>query len=188
MEIVIIRHGKSIVDTSGWVNALEFGECVKEYDNLGIDEEHLPSEEAIKKAESCNFTVCSTLARSLHSAKLLNIESPDLIGSLYRECELPYTNWKRIKLSKTTWPIVYRILQILGYSPNAESYKEAKIRSEEVAIELEKLAMNHGSVLFVGHGALSWLLHGHLLSMGWSGPNKSVRDHWDFRVYRYKET
>jgi hypothetical protein len=125
LEIVVLRHGKSVVDTSGKVNARDFGMCAKEYDLKGVCEKHLPPEDVINRAAKSNFTVCSNVARSIHSAKLLGIDQPDLISPLYKECEIPYTNWSFPKLSKSAWPVIFRVLQILGYSPNAESYKQA---------------------------------------------------------------
>jgi len=132
VEIVIIRHGKSILNTSGKVSVAEFGACAKEYDALGVDESSPPSKEVIEKVRSCNFIVCSDLERSLHSARLLEIENADLISPLYRECEIPYTNWNFPKISKTVWPIIFRLFQITGYSPNAESFKDIKKRAKNV--------------------------------------------------------
>ena len=188
MEIVIIRHGKSLSNTLGKVSASEFGTCAKEYDVMGVDENYPPSTEAIEKARSCKFTVCSDLERSLHSARLLEIEKPDLISPLYRECEIPYTNWDFPKMPKTVWPIIFRLLQIIGHSPNAESYKEIKKRAKVCADQLVELAHRHGSVVYVGHGALSWVLHKNLHNMGWVGPKKSVRDHWGYGIYKRIET
>jgi broad specificity phosphatase PhoE len=187
LDIVVIRHGKSVVDTAGKVNARDFGLCYKEYDEKGVCEAHLPPEEVIDCVAKSNFRVCSNLARSLQSAKLLGIEQPDLVSPLYRECELPYTNWSFPRLSKTTWPVIFRILQLLGYSPNAESYKQVVIRSKACAAQLHELSSEHGSVLYVGHGALIWFLHRHLTRQGWLGPRKSVREHWEYGVYRYRE-
>jgi len=186
VEIVVIRHGKSILETTGKVSASEFGECAKEYDRCGVCEEHLPSSEAISRVSECAFTVCSDLERSLHSARLLGIDTPNLISPAFRECEMPYTNWQFPKLSKTAWPLVFRIFQMAGYSPNAESYKEAMKRSKACVSELKNLASEHGSVLYVGHGALSWLMHKHLINSGWEGPKKSVRENWEYGIYRYK--
>ena len=184
MEIVVIRHGKSIVDTLGKVNAREFGACAQEYDEKGVCENHLPSQETINRIAECNFTVCSDLPRSTHSAKLLGIEKPNLISPIFRECEMPYTKWEFPKLGKSKWPVIFRVFQLLGYSPNAESYKQALNRSKTCATQLQKLANEHGSVLYVGHGALIWLLHKQLVSMGWQGPNKSVREYWEYGIYR----
>jgi broad specificity phosphatase PhoE len=188
MEIVIIRHGRSILNTSGKVSASEFGNCVREYDIAGIDESYPPSMEVIEKASSCKFVVCSDLERSLHSARLLQIEKPDLISALYRECEIPYANWDFPRIAKTVWPVVFRTLQILGYSSNAESYKEIKQRARECADQLVELAQLHGSVLYIGHGALNWVLHKSLHGLGWSGPEKSVREHWAYGVYKNIDT
>ena len=188
MEIVVIRHGKSTVDTAGWVNASEFGECVKEYDKCGVSEEHLPTSEVISRVSECAFTVCSDLERSLHSSRLLGISKPNLVCPTFRECQMPYTNWRFPKMSKSVWPLIFRISQMAGYSPNAESYKEALKRSKECVSELKRLASEHGSVLYVGHGALSWLMHKHLLGGGWVGSKKSVRKNWEYGVYRYNET
>lgn len=188
MEIIVIRHGKSIVDTTGKVSAHEFGGCVKEYDRQGVCEDHLPPKEVIDRVSECAFTVCSDLKRSIHSAKLLGIDRPNLISPAFRECEMPYTNWQFPKMSKTIWPLVFRIFQMVGYSPNAESYKEASKRSKKCASELKSLASEHGSVLYVGHGALCWLMHKHLIDSGWQGPKKSVRENWEYGVYSLNET
>ena len=188
MEIVVIRHGKSTVGTDGWVNASQFGECVKDYDRCGVDEKYLPSNEAISRVSKCAFTVCSDLERSLHSARLLGIVKPHLACPTFRECEMPYANWRFPKMPKSAWPLVFRICQIVGYSPNAESYKEALERSKKCVSLLKSLSREHGSVLYIGHGALSWLMHKQIIGNGWVGPKKSVRKNWEYTVYKYNET
>ena len=187
MEIVLVRHGKPKAEISGRVSAAAFGAWVSEYDKAGIDERYQPTRSAIERASSCVFTVCSNLPRSIESATLLNIEKPELVSSEFRECEMPFSNWKSPKLSKSAWALLFRLLQLAGYSSNAESYKDIKERSKKCAAQLANLAENHGSVLFVGHGALNWFLHRHLLKMGWSGPKKSAKNHWGFGEYRYNE-
>ena len=188
MEIVLIRHGKPLIDTSGNVSPSEFGKWVSHYDMAGIDKNHKPTESAIEKASACSFTVCSHLPRSIESAILLNNEKPELVSPLFRECEMPYSNWQYPKLPKTVWPLLFRLLQISGYSANAESYKEMKKRSNDCAIQLTDFAKDYGGVIFVGHGVLIWLIHKHLVNMGWLGPKKSPKNHWEFAEYIYNET
>jgi len=101
---------------------------------------------------------------------------------------MPHGKWTYPKLSISSWSLIFRLFQIAGHSFNSESYKEAKERSIVCANQLADLARNHGSVLFVGHGALNWLLHKQLLRMGWSGSQKSAKDHWAFTDYAYNET
>ncbi len=183
MEIVLIRHGKPKVDLSGKMSAAGFGKRVASYDQSGIDAEHQPTAEAYERAKQCEFIVCSTLPRSIESAWALNIETPDIISSLFRECEMPYAHWKYPKLTGNSWSVLFRILQLAGYTSNAESYKDIKCRTRECTDQLVKLSKEHESVLFVGHGAIIWFIHKQLLRLGWSGPQKSVRKYWDFGVY-----
>jgi broad specificity phosphatase PhoE len=187
LEIVLIRHGKPQIDTTGIVSPAEFGRWVAEYDMAGIDKNHIPTERAIQKAADCTFIVCSHLPRSIESAEFLNIPEPGLISPLFRECEMPYSNWQYPKLPKIVWPVLFRLFQMTAYSANSGSYKEMRKRSHDCAIQLTAFARNHGSVLFVGHGVLIWLIHQHLLEMGWSGPKKSPKSHWEFGEYTYNE-
>ena len=183
MKIVLIRHGKPAIDTTMKVGASDFGKWVKKYDQAGIDTKHKPTAEAFNAAAQCTFIVCSPLTRSIESATALNIQTPDMISDTFRECEMPYTNWTYPKLSVISWSILFRLLQALGFSPNAESYKAIKKRAQECAKQLVTLSQEHDSVLFVGHGTLLWLVHKQLLRMGWSGPQKSAKKHWEFAVY-----
>jgi broad specificity phosphatase PhoE len=188
LEIILIRHGKPRIDTSGSVSPAEFGKWVSDYDKAGIDKGHKPAASTIQKVSACSFTVCSNLPRSTESAELLNIAKPGLVSPLFRECEMPYSNWQYPKLPKTAWPLLFRLLQITGYSANAESYREMKKRSNDCAMQLADFARDHDSVLFVGHGVLLWFIHRHLLNMGWFGPKKSPKKHWEFGEYIYNDT
>ncbi len=183
MEIVLIRHGKPKIDFSGKMSASGFGRRVASYDQSGINAEHQPTVEAYERVEKCEFIVCSILPRSIESARALNIENPDIISPLFRECEMPYANWKYPELTGASWSILFRILQLAGYTSNTESYKDIKYRTRKCTDQLVKLSQEHRSVLFVGHGAIIWLIHKQLLRQGWSGPQKPVRKYWDFGVY-----
>jgi len=183
VEITLIRHGKPKIDVSGKMSASDFGKRVADYDRAGIDTGHKPAKAVCEKARKCRFIVCSTLPRSIESAQALNIDTPDMTSHLFRECEMPYANWKHPKLSGTSWSILFRIFQLMGYSSNTESCKAIKARAEKCADQLAKLSKKHESVLFVGHGAIIWLIHRQLLRTGWSGPQKSARKYWEFGIY-----
>jgi len=183
-KVVLIRHGKPEIDASEKLSAADFGRWVEKYDQVGINAEYKPTTEAFEIAQKCSFIVCSSLPRSIESANTLHINTPDLISDAFRECEMPYANWKYPTLSVTSWAVLFRILQFMGYSSNAESYKAIKKRSQECAHQLERRSQEHGSVLFVGHGALIWFLHKQLLRMGWTGPPKSAKQYWEFGIYQ----
>ena len=188
MEIVILRHGKPKIETSGSVSASGFGLWVDAYNKTGIDNTHAPPPNAIAQAKACSVVVCSSLPRSIESANAIGAKNIDVHDSMFRECEMPYVDWSYPKLSVLGWSFVFRILQILGYSPNAESFKEARERACLCALRLSELAKKYESVLFVGHGSLNWLISKKLLRMGWVGPKNAGRGYWDYGVYRYNAT
>ena len=186
MEIVILRHGKPKIGTGGRLSASAFGQWIAAYNKAGIDSTHAPSPIVIAQARTCSVAVCSSLPRSIESATLLGVNNIEVQDSLFRECDMPYADWDHPKLTVSGWSLVFRILQVLGYSSNAESFTEARHRAHRCALRLSELAQRHESVLFVGHGSLNWLISRRLLQMGWSGPGNSGRRYWEFGVYRYK--
>lgn len=185
MEIVILRHGKSQIEARSRVTAMGFGRWVEAYNRTGIDKTLAPSPSAIAKAKVCSVVVCSNFPRSIESAKALGVNNIEVQDSLFRECEMPYANWSSPELSVLTWSFVFRIMQVLGYSSNAESFKEARERAQLYALRLSELAKKHESVLFVGHGSLNWLISNKLLRMGWVGPKHAGRGYWEYGVYHY---
>ena len=184
VKIVLIRHGKPAIKRLQRQSASEFGAWLLEYDLAELDVSLSPSIEAIKCVSEYDFVVCSDLIRSLESAKLLN-QTPDKVCATFREFKTPYASWKGLKLSTTTWIWLFRGLQLLGYSKYAESYADAKKRSEACAVQLMKLAETHDGVVFVGHGLLNWFIHKKLLKMGWLGPKKSSKKYWGFTEYSF---
>jgi len=188
MEIVILRHGKPNIEARGAVTPADFGAWVDAYNKAGIDKTHAPAPSAIAQAKLCSVVVCSNLPRSIESVKALGIGSIQVQDHLFRECEMPYAIWRYPKLSVRGWSVVFRMLQVLGYSSNAESFRDAKRRASLCALRLSELATVHGSVLFVGHGSLNWLISTTLLRMGWVGPKNAGRRYWEYGVYRYNAT
>jgi len=183
MKIVLIRHGKPAINSSVRVSAAGFGEWISTYDLAGIDVAHRPSIEALAVAKTTAFTVCSHLPRSVESAYALKIETPDVICNTFRECEMPYQRWSYPKLPMMAWATIFRLSQLVGCSSNAESLREIKARSQACAAQLVAYAEEHGSVMFVGHGALNWFIHQQLKQMGWGGPRKAARNYWGFGLY-----
>ncbi len=186
MEIALLRHGKPECSISGKLNAADFGRWITEYNESGISVESNPAAETIEKIKKYSFIVCSHLPRSIESAKVLDISTINTVSPLFRECEMPYADWQYPKLSIKQWAIIFRIFQFAGYSPNAESYIEIKSRLKECVDYLVQKSKEHGSVLFIGHGALIWLIHKHLVRNGWPGPPKSARQHWELGLYTQK--
>ena len=188
MKIVILRHGKPKIENSSLLSALDFGYWVSSYDNAPIDEGHLPPQKIVDLAASCSFVVCSSLQRSAESASLLGVSDVALYDPMFKECEMPHAHWRWPKLPLGVWSLSFRLFQFFGYSPNAETFKQAKRRASVCAQQLQDWATKHESVLFVGHGFLNRLVARELRQLGWVGPASPGSDYWQHGTYRRAQT
>ena len=183
MKIVILRHGKPVTPSLRKLSASAFSEWVHEYNAAGLCPTSQPTDQAIKHADECNAVVCSALPRSVESAKAFNNKGFFLSDPIFNEAGLPVANWQAMKLSPKIWAVVFRVLWLLGYSRNSESFKEAKSRASEAVERLSEIARKYESVLFVGHGVYNRILANELRRHGWLGPKNPGSNHWAFGVY-----
>lgn len=183
MKIVILRHGKPVIPSLSKLSASAFSEWVHEYNAAGLCPTSQPTDDAIKCADECNTVVCSALPRSIESAKAFKNKSIVLSDPIFNEADLPVANWQAMKLSPKIWAIVFRILWLLGYSRNSESFTEAKSRATEAVERLSEIACKYESVLFVGHGVYNRILANELRRHGWLGPKNPGSNYWSFGIY-----
>ncbi len=188
MEITLLRHGKPNTPALNKLSASAFCDWVLEYNASGLCPSSNPTTIAFSHAHACNAIVCSDLPRSIESAKALNARKIVLSSSIFNEAGLPIANWGKLKFSPKTWAIIFRVLWLLGYSRNSESFKEAKIRATEAVKKLTELAQEYGNILFVGHGVYNRIIANELRRSGWDGPKNPGSKHWDFVVYKCKKT
>ncbi|MEE9492610.1 MAG: phosphoglycerate mutase family protein [Gammaproteobacteria bacterium] len=183
MKITLLRHGKPVIPSLNKLCAAAFYEWVQEYNTSGLCSSSKPTTQAFSCAKECNAIVCSNLPRSIESAKALNAGNIVLSNAIFNEAGLPIANWHTLKLSPKIWAVTFRMLWLLGYSRNSESFKETKTRAIEAVKILTELAHEYGSVLFVGHGVYNRILANELRRSGWSGPKNPGSKHWSMGVY-----
>lgn len=183
MTLILIRHGRPDIRTDQCLTASGWADWVEHYDRAGLDPALPPPAETLAVIRDCRYFVCSSLPRSQESATALGV-TPDLCDATFRELEMPRPGWRTPKLPLTVWLFLFRLLWLLGYSARCESVSDGKARAQTCADQLAALAATHGTVAFVGHGALIWLIARHLKAAGWTGPRKAPRQHWGFGVYR----
>lgn len=186
MKIVILRHGKPDLPVIDKLKACELHKWIESYNSAGINQNQIPPATAIEIAASCNAVVCSDLPRSIQSAGALNIKHIHFSESVFREIGLPYASRNSPRLSPILWVALFRSLWFLGYSSNGESFRSSKLRARAGTEMLKKVALEYGSVLFVGHGLINHFIAKELLSHGWQGPKSPGKRHWEFGVYQYK--
>jgi broad specificity phosphatase PhoE len=187
MQIIIVRHGKPLLQSQTSISSIDFEYWIKNYNQAELCRDAAPQSEIINLAKDCGVVICSNLSRSLDSAKLLGINN--IFRSEYnlREMEMPCGKLFGISLKPKYWAIIFRVLWFCGYSKKSESFKDAKLRAEQAALMLESIAKEKQSVLFVGHGLLNRFIAKNLVSRGWKAEKKMGSNYWDFGVFELVE-
>ncbi len=187
MEIVLLRHGEPRIDKRRRLSAAGFGRWIDDYSAASIESASRPPVDAVARAQRCAFVVCSDLPRSYESALALGVPAIGMRNPLFRELDTPHANWHFPRLRPETWAVFFRLMWMAGHAAGVESVGEARARARRCAERLATLASEHGSVLFVGHGALIWLIDRQLRRLGWQGPTRAPRGYWEYGVYRWRE-
>ena len=185
MKITLLRHGKPDFEWGRSLKGSDFRKIVREYDSSGIV--GTPPKNTLDLIKKHECIVCSDFPRSIQSAKALGANSIYLSSPIFREMNPPYFDNLPLKMPLKYWVVVLRILWFLGFSKNAESISDAKKRAKRASEELIKLANQHDSVLFVGHGFLNHYIAKELLKSNWRGSKNSGKKYWEFGAYNYEE-
>ncbi len=184
MEIVLIRHGKPKIKLSGWLTADGFSQFIAQYNEVALDQTNPPPENVRALAKNCISTQCSQLRRSIESAEKLDKLTFIEYSSEFNEFEMPHTQGHLIRLPISFWVIYFRIGQLLGYSPNAESWTDIKARTLRCTDELIKQSKQYGSIVYIGHGLMNRGISNQLLKQGWNQEIKLNSGYWSTSVFK----
>jgi broad specificity phosphatase PhoE len=146
-----------------------FATWVRDYDAASIDAAVPPPATLSARAEAMACIVTSNLKRARESARLVAPNRPILSDALFAEAEIPAAIPLRLALAPRYWSVFARVLWFCGWSRGVESLREARVRAQRAAERLAALAVEHGSVMLVGHGMMNWLIARALRRGGWSG-------------------
>jgi broad specificity phosphatase PhoE len=181
MEIVLARHGKPNLQYWTWITPYQMKEWIHRYNQADVLIDKI-SPDTLKKADQ-SVVVSSTLLRGVQSAQALSQTKPILTEEVFCEADLPYGHWTMPKLPFSIWVTLFRIAWLCGYSSNAESLSQTKVRARCAAERLVELAQENGSVFFVGHGIINRLIAKELLALGWSGTQQPANKYGQFSIY-----
>lgn len=181
--ITLIRHGRPLTDRPEWVAGRDLARWWKTYDDAPIDPKSQPPVEVAELARSADTVTSSPLRRAFTSARLLDpsrepVILPDAaeVGSALPGC--------RLALPARIWSVLARFMWFAGGGTRSETVAEATARAGLVAEKLAFLARERGSVVFVGHGILNYLVGRRLNSSGWVTTQRMSRRHWAAITYR----
>ena len=183
-EIILMRHGKPDIGPIDKVSARDMKQWIKQYDLAGIVDEPIP-ETSQALARKADVIVSSTAPRALASVAALGL-SPSLIDAVFCEARLPHGQWTQPRLSPFTWAFIYRMAWLCGFSAQVESARNAGLRADQAAQQLQTLAGDK-DVLLMGHGFMNRMIAKRLVRAGWARQDSSDSRYWRASRYR-KET
>jgi broad specificity phosphatase PhoE len=186
MEIILLRHGKPDIPSLKKLSASAFTTWIQRYNVAALSASSKPTHEALACSSDSKAIVCSKLQRSIDSANALDAKKLILSSSVFNEAGLPSANWHSLKVSPKYWAVFFRILWLLGYSGNSESFNEAKNRAVEAAKILIEFANGYEKVIFVGHGVFNRIVAKELRKNGWAGPKNPGSKYLTFGIYSKK--
>jgi broad specificity phosphatase PhoE len=159
------------------------GDWIRAYNASPLSELSKPALALQQLAQDCKFIVCSDLSRSIESAERIGKDKILLKSPQFSEAGLPYSNRVALRLPPLVWAAIFRVLWLLGYASNAESYGSAKIRAKQALSELVQLSKEYGHIMYIGHGIFNRLIVKELLKNGWRGSKRPSREYWGFTNY-----
>jgi broad specificity phosphatase PhoE len=183
MNIILARHGKPNLPIGAWITPRQMKEWIQHYNQANVLLEDIPPE-TIAVAESAGLIVSSTSRRCIQSAQYLSQGKDFLAEDVFCEADLPYPSWHFPRLPLAAFGVTFRLAWFYGFSSNAESLAQARVRAHTAAKRLIELAREHDSVFLMGHGVMTILIAKHLLAWGWIGPKRPVNKHWQFSLYQ----
>lgn len=185
MQITLLRHGEPDLSDWGKVPTSAMPDWIDSYNAAGVKNELPQACQLMLKESIYNFIVCSNLNRSIQSATIIGYP-PNKIDALFREAELPAIKIPLLKLTPDHWSIAFRLLWLAGISAEVESLELFKKRVAMAAEELNLLAKNHDSILFIGHGIFNRFIANALINKGWSGEEAPNGNQYkDFKYWEY---
>ena len=168
---------------SGFLNSHQLSNWVYDYNAAKVDDSYPPLKASIIEMQNSEVQISSDLARAIDSCEVLGVQNHQ-IDSMFTEAGLPVPKRSFLPLPLNIWLICLRLMWLLGYSSNAESFKDANIRSVNAAKTLEDLANEHGSIALVGHGIMNRLIAKQLLATGWQKINAvQATQYWGFTEF-----
>ncbi|MBE9108592.1 histidine phosphatase family protein [Nodosilinea sp. LEGE 07298] len=183
LKIVLIRHGKPMIDDLEKITGSQLAEWVQRYNHAPIDPSCHPPLPLLTTVSSIRCIVTSPLRRSVESAKVLAPELNHHVLFEAREAELPTPRFVKIKMSARTWCALSRLAWFIGWSAQTESLAQANVRAGIVVQKLEALSRQEGSILLLGHGIMNSLIAQRLRAQGWKSLQVSGNGYWKFSEY-----
>jgi broad specificity phosphatase PhoE len=182
-KIILLRHGEVNIKNYKNISANQFGKWIEEYNNSEIKPKII-KDDIQNIFNQADIIICSGLKRSIQSVEIFD-QIPSSTEDIFNEAQLPYANWNLLKLHPKVWLVLFRILWFFGYSPNCESFKQAKQRTKQATQRLVELSKSNQTIVLIGHGIMNRLIAKELVLENWDNTKKLGNNNWEYGVFQY---
>ncbi len=180
-KIVLVRHGEPALFIERRISGSEILSFLQKYNDAPLKSDSLPSSRLLYLAQNATV-ICSNLKRSTASAKKCGVQ-PHISDVLFAESIPPHFQNGMFRLYPRQWLLLSRVMWMVGFSLNGESFLRVKKRAQKAADMLISEAARKDVVLF-GHGLFNIMIAAQLRKKGFYGPKVPARNFWEYGVYR----
>jgi len=160
--IHIFRHSKPSFDFSMRVTGDNLNKAISEYDKSDIQNSPTPS-----LLNNVGMVFSSTLIRSISTAESLFPDHRINSDLIFNEAMLDSNIPSRLRMRFTSAVTISRVLWMLGFKKEVESFKQLKQRSKQGASKLVSATNMHNDVALIGHGFINRAIGQCLISKNW---------------------
>lgn len=166
VRIILVRHGRPAISTAHRTCHRGFGSYIHAYEAAGLDPTSVPPEELQDLVKELSAVYTSHRPRSQDSARALAPHAELIADPLFEEAPLASPRIPLLKLRVPAWAVMSRILWHVGYHPEIENYRRAKIRAKQAADILTGKAQDDGTAVLVAHGYFNAMIGRELARRG----------------------
>ena len=182
--ITLARHGRPHADRTVRLNAAGYRGWWANYDTVGLHPDEMPPRDVVEEALRADILLCSSLPRSVETAKAVAPGRRVTVDPLFVEAPLPPPPLPPfLQLKPPTWGVLSRIVWWLGYSDGVESRTAASARAERAADVLVDAARGGDHVMMFAHGWFNRMLRPALQRRAYECVQDGGDAYWSFRTY-----
>lgn len=185
-RVVLVRHGQPDIERARWIGHRAFQNYIDRYQQSGLSPESAPPAELPVLIKDAKRIFASDLQRAIESARRLAPGTRLITDQLFTEAPLASPPIRGLRLKVPAWAVVARVAWHGGYTPDIESYRQAKLRVAKAFRILTDAAREDGIAVLVGHGYFNAMVGRYLRLRGWRRVQGAHRaEFWNTVVYEW---
>lgn len=183
-RIILVRHGRPALPRTARTGHHGFRSYIDAYEEAGLDPNSAPPEELTDLVKGLNAVFTSHSPRARDSARALLPGAELVADPLFGEAPLAVPRIPLLRTKIPMWAVIARIMWHVGYHPEIENYRAAKLRAGHAAdILLQRARANGGVAVLVAHGYFNAMIGRILRKRGFKRTGAHRACFWNVVIY-----